>query len=163
MPTARTEMRPSTFFMERSASKGLTRDYDRVNHRTTRSKTQALLTTRMFPDPSATKLRGWAHVPEKGRRRYDRRARQIAFAADAHPILPVAVERRNRTLAACERVGPLPEARPAPGLANLAADRSEHSAIEWLPSRGSGARFGGRPDPTRGTRRMDARSWVAPA
>src|SRR6202011_5877502 len=46
--------------------------------------------------------------------------------ADAHSVLPVAIERGDRDLAFLERVGPLAEARATPGLADLRADRPQH-------------------------------------
>src|SRR6185295_5757563 len=47
------------------------------------------------------------------------------FAAEPHAVLPVAIERRDRSLALHERVRSLSEARPAPRLANRAAHRSK--------------------------------------
>src|ERR1700741_185921 len=70
---------------------------------------------------------GWRrHEAEKRGSRDDRGAREGAFPAVSHAILPVPVERRDRALPGGERVRPLPEARPTPRLADLAADRSEH-------------------------------------
>src|ERR1035437_1823320 len=65
------------------------------------------------------------HVADQRRRGDDGGAGEIAFAAEAHAVLPVAVERGDGALSLAERVRPLPEARPAPRLANHAADRSE--------------------------------------
>src|SRR5947209_14233977 len=66
------------------------------------------------------------HVSEQGRRRDDGRAREVALAADAHPVLPVAVEGRDRALTFLERVVALSEARAAPAHPDLPADGAEH-------------------------------------
>src|SRR4030095_10072278 len=50
---------------------------------------------------------------------------EIAFAAEPHAILPVAVERRDRALTLHERVRTLSEAGTAPRLANRAAARTK--------------------------------------
>src|SRR6185295_2305446 len=47
------------------------------------------------------------------------------LAAEAHAVLPVAIERGDRTLTLDERVWTLTEAGAAPRLTNLAANRSE--------------------------------------
>ena len=63
--------------------------------------------------------RGRRHEPEQRRRGDDRGAREVAFAAESHAVLPVPVERRDRALPRTERIRPLSEARSAPGLADL--------------------------------------------
>src|SRR5881227_3637651 len=81
--------------------------------------------TELFRVPFEAELARRRHVADDRRCGDDRGAGEIAFAADAHAILPVAVERRDRALAGVQRVGPLAEARAAPGLSDLAADRSK--------------------------------------
>src|SRR5439155_5058450 len=54
-----------------------------------------------------------------------RGAGEIPFPAQTHPVLPVAIERRDRALPFLQRVRPLAETGPAPRLADLAADRSK--------------------------------------
>src|SRR5579862_1836146 len=66
------------------------------------------------------------HVAGDRRGRHDRGAREIAFAAEAHAVQPVAVEGGDGALAALERIRTLSETGTAPRLANLSADRSEH-------------------------------------
>src|ERR671930_2483886 len=77
--------------------------------------------------PFEAEIRGRAHVAEKGRRRDDRRARQITEPADAHAVRPVPVERGDRGLALLEGVRPLPEAWPAPRLADDRSGVAEHA------------------------------------
>src|SRR5438067_9763577 len=76
--------------------------------------------------PFETELAWRRHVAEERGGGDDRGAGEVAFAAEAHAVLPVAVERGDRALAGMERVGPLAEAGAAPRLPDLAADRSEH-------------------------------------
>src|SRR5438105_968104 len=76
--------------------------------------------------PLEVQLARWRHVAEQRRRRDDRGAREVALAADAHPVLPVAVERRDRALTLSERVVALPEARAAPAHPDLPADGPQH-------------------------------------
>src|SRR5262249_11866551 len=73
------------------------------------------------------------HVPDQGRRGDDRWAGQVALASEAHAVLPVAIERGDRTLTLDERVGPLTEAGPAPRLTNLAARRSKAVGNRFPP------------------------------
>src|SRR5689334_6584561 len=75
--------------------------------------------------PRETQLARRAHVAEQRARGHDGRTGEVALAADAHAVRPVAVERRDRLLPGLERVGPLPEAGPAPRLADAAADAAE--------------------------------------
>ena len=92
---------------------------------------------RVRPDePLDSVLFGIPAEPELGRRRHvagerrggnHRRRCEITFAADAHAVLPVAIERGDRALTLRERIGPLAEAGTAPRLANLTADRPEHA------------------------------------
>src|SRR5512144_1756247 len=56
--------------------------------------------------PLQTERRGRRHVSQQRRGGNDRWAGEKPFAAVPHPVLPVAVERRDRTLAGLERVGP---------------------------------------------------------
>src|SRR5262245_11269242 len=76
--------------------------------------------------PFQAKLTRRGHVPDERRCGNHGGARKVAFAANAHAVLPVAVERGNRPLAGVQRVGTLTEARTAPRLANLAARGSKH-------------------------------------
>ena len=104
------------------------------------------------------------HVADERRGGDDGRAGEIAFAAEAHAVLPVAVERRDRALPFLERVRPLAEARPAPRLADLAADRSEHLARSIRRRAADrAARSGGRRRPSPGRRRTRSRSSTRPA
>ena len=66
------------------------------------------------------------HVADERGCRHDRGAGEVAFAAQSHPVLPIAIERGDRALAARQRVRALAETRPAPRLADLAAHRPEH-------------------------------------
>src|SRR5437899_1263763 len=84
------------------------------------------LDAELFRIPFQAELARRRHVADQRRRGDDGGAGEIAFAAHAHAILPIAVERRDRALAFVERIRSLAEARPAPRLPNLAADRSEH-------------------------------------
>src|SRR5207247_926240 len=68
----------------------------------------------------------WRHVPEQGGRRDDGRTREISLTADAHPVLPVAIERGDRALTLCERIVALPEARAAPAHPDLPPDGPQH-------------------------------------
>src|SRR5579871_3329583 len=76
--------------------------------------------------PFQAELARRRHVAYQRRGGDDGGAREISLAAEAHPILPVAVERRDRALPFLERVRALTETRSAPRLTNLAADRAEH-------------------------------------
>ena len=79
------------------------------------------------------------HVADQRRGGDDGGAGEVAFAAESHAVLPVAVERRDRALARRQRVGALAEARAAPRLADLRRRPSgSTSAIDSPPSRGSG-------------------------
>src|SRR6185436_17239994 len=75
--------------------------------------------------PFQPELAGRSHVAEQRRRGHDHRAGEVAFAAEPHAVLPVAIERRDRALAFFERIRSLAEAGAAPRLANLPADRAE--------------------------------------
>src|SRR5919204_1549132 len=79
-----------------------------------------------FRIPREAELRGRRHVADQRGRRDDRRTGEIALAANAHAVLPVAIEGRDRALPLSERIGTLSEARPAPGLANLSARRPKY-------------------------------------
>jgi hypothetical protein len=76
--------------------------------------------------PFQPELRGWRHVAGERRSGHDGRAGEVTFAADAHAILPVAIERRDRALTRPERIWSLTEARTAPRLSNLAARLTEY-------------------------------------
>src|SRR5262249_11779939 len=76
--------------------------------------------------PHEPQLGRRAHVAEQRARRDDAGRGEIAFAADAHAVRPVAIEARDRALAGRERIGALAETRAAPALADLAARGAEH-------------------------------------
>src|SRR6476661_7639198 len=76
--------------------------------------------------PFQAELARRRHVADERRRRDDGGTRQEPFAPDSHPVLPVAIERRDGALTLLQRVGSLAEARPAPRLADFAADGAEH-------------------------------------
>src|SRR5205823_155597 len=76
--------------------------------------------------PFESELARRRHIPNERGGRHDGRTGEIAFAAEAHPILPVPIERRDRTLSFLKRVGTLTETRTAPRLSDLAANGSEH-------------------------------------
>src|SRR6266536_3878497 len=75
--------------------------------------------------PGEAELARGSHVAEQSGRCDDRGAREVSLSADAHPVLPVAVEGGNGALAARERIGSLAEAGSAPGLADRAAHGSK--------------------------------------
>src|SRR5262245_59992152 len=75
--------------------------------------------------PFDAQLAGRGHVADERRGGDHGGAGEVAFAAEPHAILPVAIERRDRALPFHQRVRPLPEAGTAPRLANRAADRPE--------------------------------------
>src|SRR5437773_10371587 len=79
--------------------------------------------------PFESELARRRHIPNERGGRHDGRTGEIAFAAEAHPILPVPIERRDRTLSFLKRVGTLTETRTAPRLSDLAANGSEHIQI----------------------------------
>ena len=90
------------------------------------------------PGPIRVPVGRRRHVPEHRRRGDDRRTRQIALSAHTHPVLPVAIERRDRALARLQRIRPLAEAGSAPRLSNLAAGAAERRRRSTTPpSRGS--------------------------
>src|SRR5262249_2452311 len=76
--------------------------------------------------PHQAQLARRTHVAEHRARGHHAGGREVALAAHAHAVRPVAVEARDRTLARLERVRALAEARAAPALADAAADRAEH-------------------------------------
>src|SRR5258708_28160221 len=78
--------------------------------------------------PLQGKLARRGHVAEQGRRGDDGPAREIALAALAHAVLPVAIERRDRALALLESVIALAEARSAPAHPAPLAHRAEPGA-----------------------------------
>src|ERR1700730_15892086 len=59
---------------------------------TARPDRMVLLDSKILGAPRPAQLARRCHVPDQRRRGDDRRAREIAFAAEAHPVLPVAVE-----------------------------------------------------------------------
>src|SRR5207237_7900273 len=77
----------------------------------------------LFGVPLDSELARRRHVADDRRGRHDGGAGEITFAAKAHAVLPVAIERGDRALAGVERVGPLAEAGAAPRLPDLAAHR----------------------------------------
>src|SRR6185503_9638530 len=82
--------------------------------------------TERFRAPLEAQLVGRRHVADQRRRGDDHRAGEKAFAAEAHPVLPVAIEGGDRALALVQSVRSLAEAGAAPRLPDLAADRAEH-------------------------------------
>src|SRR5437764_2795043 len=76
--------------------------------------------------PSQPELARRRHVADERRRGDDGGTGKIAFTAETHAILPVAVERSNCALPLDELVGTLAEARTAPRLSHLAANRLKH-------------------------------------
>src|SRR5262245_56778264 len=78
-----------------------------------------------FRIPLQPELARRRHVPDERRSGDDSRTCQVSFTANTHTVLPVAIERGNRTLARRQSIRPLPEAGAAPRPANLAADRTE--------------------------------------
>ena len=89
--------------------------------------------------PCRCRARWRGHVAEQRRRGDDGRAGEVAFAAEAHAVLPVAVERRDRALRPSR-------ARPGPGRSTARTTTARisppternTSAIDSPPSRGSG-------------------------
>src|SRR5262245_13448026 len=76
--------------------------------------------------PLQTELRRGSHVTKESGRGDDGGAREISFPTESHPVLPVAIERGDRTLVGIERVRPLTEARAAPRLPDLTTNRPEY-------------------------------------
>src|SRR6266540_1681638 len=83
------------------------------------------LNSKLLRIPDESQLTRRRHVADQCRGRDDRGAREVAFAAEPHPVLPVPVERGDGTLAGGQRVLSLAEARPAPRLPDLPSDRAE--------------------------------------
>src|SRR5438128_7455801 len=82
--------------------------------------------TELLRVPFQPKLARWRHVADERRGGDDGGAGKVALAADAHAVLPVAIERRDGALSLAQRIRALAETRPAPRLANLSADRSKY-------------------------------------
>src|SRR5438445_6888983 len=78
------------------------------------ARRMVLLDSKFLGAPLQAQLARRRHVAHERRRDHDCRAREIAFTAEAHPVLPVAVERRDRALAFRESVRTLAEAWTAP-------------------------------------------------
>src|SRR4051795_7843044 len=76
--------------------------------------------------PRQPELARRRHVANQRRRGDDDRAGEVAFAAEPHAVLPVAIERRDRALPFFERIRSLAEALPSPGLPDLPSDRAKH-------------------------------------
>src|ERR1051325_6822261 len=76
--------------------------------------------------PGDAELVGRRHVADERRCRHHGGAGEVTFAAQAHAVLPVAIERRDRALARVQRIGTLAEAGAAPRLTDLAADRAQN-------------------------------------
>src|ERR1700730_8983480 len=76
--------------------------------------------------PRQPELARRRHVTNQRGRGDDRRAREVAFAANAHPVLPVAIERGDRALPSPERIRTLTETGAAPRLPDLTPDRTQH-------------------------------------
>src|SRR5262252_704252 len=87
------------------------RDADRLRDRALRVSRHRRSDAELFRIPLEAELVRRRHVTDDRGRGDDRGAREVAFAADAHAILPVAIERRDRALAGVQRVRPLAEAR----------------------------------------------------
>src|SRR6059036_2515503 len=83
--------------------------------------------------PLDAKLRGGRHVPGQRRGCDDGRAGKVALAADAHPVLPIPIEGRDRALSLGERIGSLTEAGSAPGLPDLASGPAEYGSDRFAP------------------------------
>src|SRR5688572_2616780 len=83
------------------------------------------LDAKSFGIPPQTELAGRRHVADERRGGDDGGAGEVAFAAESHPVLPVAVERGDGALARSQRVGALAETGTTPRLADLAAGRAE--------------------------------------
>src|SRR5262245_47439903 len=84
------------------------------------------LDSKHFGPPLDAELAGRRHVPEHRGRRDDGRAREVAFAAETHAILPVAIERRNGALSAVKGVFSLAEAGTAPRLPDHRTHAAQH-------------------------------------
>src|SRR5436309_739227 len=82
--------------------------------------------TELLRVPLQPKLARRRHVADERRGGDDGGAGKVAFTADAHAVLPVAIERCDGALSLAKRVRALAETGPAPRLANLSADRSKH-------------------------------------
>src|SRR5437762_8956085 len=80
----------------------------------------------VFRLPHESQLARRTHVPEQRRRRDHGGAREITFAAHAHAVRPVAIERSDGALSRRQGIGTLPEAGAAPRLADLPTHRTEH-------------------------------------
>jgi hypothetical protein len=78
--------------------------------------------------PFQPELRGWRHIASERRSGHDGRAGEVTLAANAHAILPIAIECRDRALTRLERIWPLTEARTAPRLSNLTARVTENGS-----------------------------------
>src|SRR4051812_4521354 len=89
--------------------------------------------------PLQPQLTRWRHVADERRGGDDDRAGEKAFAAEAHAVLPVAVERRNRALPLFERIRPLSKTGTAPRLSDLPTDRAEHFRNRFSAQAGIGA------------------------
>src|SRR5712691_12905552 len=72
------------------------------------------LNAKLLGVPGEAQLTRRSHVADERRRGDDDRAREEPFAAEAHAVLPVPVERGDRPLPFRQRVGTLAEARAAP-------------------------------------------------
>src|SRR5262245_37062824 len=76
--------------------------------------------------PFEPKLPRRRHVAHERRGGDDSRTREVAFAAESHAVLPVAVEGGDGALPLRQRIGTLSKTGAAPRLTNLGAGRPEH-------------------------------------
>src|SRR5262245_50798462 len=134
MPRGRDPSRSISDLFDRSREKCAGARLARRWLRRSRAANHSRLTARLEPKPLYAEgvriplqpqLARRRHVPDQGRGGDDRWAGQVTLAAEAHAVLPVAIERGDRTLTLDERIGTLTEAGPAPRLTNLAAGRSK--------------------------------------
>ena len=95
------------------------------------------ITRRKVRDPTSIRARSAAPCSRRAPTPRRPRGWRDTLPRRPHPVLPVAIERRDRALPGPERVRTLAEARSAPRFADLPADRSEHlgdrfSAKSWI-------------------------------
>src|SRR5215217_3784758 len=76
--------------------------------------------------PDQAQLSRRRHVSRQRRCGDDGGTREVAFAPESHPVLPVAIEGRNRAFTRGERVRALAETGAAPGPADLSSCSAQH-------------------------------------
>src|SRR5256885_3067476 len=84
-----------------------------------------LLYAKLLRIPHQPEFTWRRHVAHQRRCRDDGGTGEIAFAAEAHAVLPIAIERGDGALPFAQRIRTLAKAGAAPRLANRTADRSE--------------------------------------